>query len=144
MERVLYCFWSKQGYKWGEKKESRNLEGCRIQVFLKFILYIANKNMTRLLLLRWFWVKNMVMFNNRCLENKIIKEQHYTVGEKKERRVVRKLSWSTINTSEYIFIFFIHKAYKNAGFMLMENISWEIKQPFNKHSSKAFFLFDVI
>lgn len=40
--------------------------------------------MTRLLLLRWFWVKNMVMFNNRCLENKIIKEQHYTVGEKKE------------------------------------------------------------
>lgn len=33
-----------------------------------------------------------------------------------------KLSWSTINNSEYIFIFFIHKAYKNAGFMLMENI----------------------
>lgn len=33
-----------------------------------------------------------------------------------------KLSWSTINISDYILNFFIHKAYKNAGFMLMENI----------------------
>lgn len=42
--------------------------------------------------------------------------------KRKERIVVMKLSQSTINTSEYILIFFIHEAYKNAGFMLMENI----------------------
>lgn len=64
----------------------------------------------------------MVMFNNRCLENKIVKEQHYTAGKKGKNSdyEVKLIYYKYIRV--YFHFFLIHKACKNAGVMLMENI----------------------